>query len=149
MKTGKILPPTFFNGALILMILLHFTLPVIRVFYFPYNLSGIPVIISGIFLNLWTDRLFKNFNTTVKPFEESAALIIEGPFRFSRNPMYLGMALILLGLFVLLGTLSPFLVIPVFLTLMHYKFITAEEEVLEKRFGNQFLEYKSRVRSWI
>jgi len=149
MKSAKILPPTYFNGTFIMMIIMHFVFPVLDLIDYPINLLGLIFILIGIVLNLWTDRLFKNYATTVKPSEEPVELIIEGPFRFSRNPMYLGMVAILLGVFIFLGSLSSFILIPIFAVLIHKNFIKAEEESLEKIFGKQFVKYKDRVRRWL
>jgi len=149
MKSGKILPPTYFNSAIVLMITLHFVIPVYDMIDYPYNLVGVIFILTGTLLNLWTDRLFKIYATTVKPFDESSALIVDGPFQFSRNPMYLGGVVILFGLFLILGSLSSFLIIPVFIFIVHQRFILHEEQSLEKKFGDQFLEYKKRVRRWL
>ncbi len=63
--------------------------------------------------------------------------------------MYLGMALVLLGVAVLLGSLSPLLIIPIFVWLITIKFIKFEENMLAEKFGSQWLEYTKRVRRWI
>ena len=83
----------------------------------------------------------------VKPFEESRQLIETGPFRFSRNPMYLGLLLILAGTFILLGSLGPMVVL-VFVWLIMSQFVALEERALEARFGDACRRYKSRVRRW-
>ena len=103
----------------------------------------------GSLLNLIADSSFKKINTTVKPFEESTALLTDGVFRISRNPMYLGMAFILSGISILLGSLSPFFVILIFMFAMDFVFIRKEEAMLQKKFGTTWLEYKKTVRRWI
>ena len=149
MNKKKILPPTIFWLSLILSVGLHFLLPVKKVIVAPYKYIGILLICAGILLNLWADRLFKHKQTTVKPFEKSSFLIEEGPFKFSRNPMYLGMAAMLLGMSILLGTVTPFIVPVVFCILVRIVFISAEEIDLENVFGQEFLEYKKRIRRWL
>lgn len=149
MKTGKILPPTYFFIYLLLAIGLHFVLPVKKLIGTPYNYIGILLIGSGIWLNLWSDRLFKTKQTTVKPFEKSDSLIEEGPFVFSRNPMYLGMVIILLGVAVLLGSIMLFIISVAFFILIRVIFIPQEETALEETFGQGFIEYKKRVRRWL
>jgi protein-S-isoprenylcysteine O-methyltransferase Ste14 len=106
------------------------------------------LILGGI-LNLVADKDFKKFNTTVKPFEYSSALITDGVFKFSRNPMYLGMSLILLGESILFGTLIPFFIVIIFSILMHFNFIKTEEKMLLEKFGQEFIDYKNNVRCWI
>lgn len=93
--------------------------------------------------------MFKLAGTTIKPFQESKTLVTTGIFRFSRNPMYLGFALILVGAAILLGSLTPFFVIPVFVILTEKQFIISEEIMLERTFGTAFLDYKRRVRRWL
>ena len=149
MKKRQPLPPTYFIIYLLLTIGLHFILPIMQLIYFPYKYSGILLMGIGIWLNLWADGLFKRKNTTVKPFEKSSALILEGPFRFSRHPMYLGMVVGLLGVAIILGSLIAFLVPIAFLITMHIVFIRCEEKALEQVFGQEYLDYKKRVRCWL
>ncbi|MCZ6678990.1 MAG: isoprenylcysteine carboxylmethyltransferase family protein [Candidatus Poribacteria bacterium] len=100
-------------------------------------------------LTLTAVRAFKQHQTTVKPFEESSALVTNGVFGITRNPMYLGLVLILFGLGVFTGTFIPFVVIPIFAVLMNVMFIKVEERMLEEKFGEAWLRYRSKVRRWI
>jgi protein-S-isoprenylcysteine O-methyltransferase Ste14 len=131
------------------MVALHFFLPVAEVVTYPWVLLGLLPLLLGILLNVIADQAFKTMNTTVKPFEESTALITEGVFRITRNPMYLGMVLMLFGIALLMGTLTPFVVGPVFAVLMEYKFIKVEERMLADRFGERWTVYQQEVRRWI
>ena len=149
MSEKKALPPTYLVSSIIAMPILHFLCPVSRVIHFPWNLLGIAPLSIGIVLNLAADKAFKQKGTTVKPFEESIALITTGVFRISRHPMYMGMALILLGIAVLLGSLTPYVIIPVFVILMEVVFIREEERMLEEKFGRVWLAYKKKARRWI
>jgi protein-S-isoprenylcysteine O-methyltransferase Ste14 len=148
-KSKKPLPPTYLFSSLLLMVGLHLVFPLREVIHFPWSLSGCVPLLMGIVLNLVADQAFKRAGTTVKPFEQSSALITGGVFCISRHPMYLGMVLILFGVAMLMGTLTPILVVPVFALLMQYRFIIVEERMLETQFGVQWLDYKSRVRQWI
>lgn len=149
MNKSKLEPPTYFLIFLLLAIGLHFVLPLIQLIYAPYKYIGILLLVIGIWLNIWADGLFKKKNTTVKPFEKSSALILEGPFRFSRHPMYLGMVIALLGVAIILGSLITFLVPIAFFITMQIVFIRHEEKALEQTFGQEYLDYKKRVRSWL
>ncbi|MCK4251743.1 isoprenylcysteine carboxylmethyltransferase family protein [candidate division WOR-3 bacterium] len=149
MNKRRLEPPTYFLIFLLLVILLHFVLPVIQIISSPYKYIGILLLGIGIWLNLWADGLFKKENTTVKPFEKSSALILEGPFRFSRHPMYLGMVIVLLGVAIILGSLITFLMPIAFFISMQIVFIRHEERALEQIFGQKYLDYKNRVRSWL
>jgi len=145
----NILPPTYLWISIGMMIALHFLLPLVIIVPWPWSLAGIIPLALGAVINILADQEFKEANTTVKPFKESSALITDGVFRISRNPMYLGFALILIGIAVLLGSLTPFVVIPIFALLMDQIFIRVEEQMLEEKFVLTWLDYKRRVRRWI
>jgi protein-S-isoprenylcysteine O-methyltransferase Ste14 len=110
---------------------------------------GGALVVLGIALTAIAAGSFRRAGTPVVPFEISTALVTTGLYRLTRNPMYLGLALALVGVAVLLGTLSPFLPIPVFVWIIQAQFIRGEERFLEEIFGAGYLAYKSRVRRWI
>jgi len=143
------LPPTYFLTAIALATALHFLFPLRQLLVFPWRLVGLMPLLIGIALNLAADQEFKKHNTTVKPREQSCALVTDGVFGFTRNPMYLGMTLILLGLVLLLGSATPFIVALVLPVLFDCIFITPEERALATSFGDKFREYRKRVRRWI
>ena len=149
MERKKILPPTCLAGAIIVIIALHLLFPIITLIYFPWNLIGIIPLLIGIFLKLVADRVFKKIGTTVKPYEESKDLVTDGIFRISRHPMYLGMVLILLGISILLGSVTPFIMVATFVVIMETVFIRVEEQMMEETFGLEYEEYKQKVRKWI
>jgi protein-S-isoprenylcysteine O-methyltransferase Ste14 len=144
-----VLPPVYFLLALTAMAVLHYLLPIAQLVSSPYRYAGIVLVVSAFALVLWAAVLFRRAGTTIKPFQQSSALIAGGPFRITRNPMYVGMVGALLGISVLLGSVTPFLVVPVFVALIHSKFIWAEETALERTFGSAYTDYKSRVRRWL
>lgn len=145
----KLLPPTYLFLSIVIMTTLHFLFPAVKIISFPWNLLGAVPFASGLVLNVLADRAFKKRDTTVKPFEESTALVTTGVFRVSRNPMYLGFVLILIGIATFMGSLTPWAIIPVLVILMDVIFIKAEEAILENTFGDRWLEYKKGVRRWI
>ena len=148
-RNRKLQPPTVFFLAVVLMAGLHFLLPFRQIVPWPWRLLGIIPLALGVVLNLWTDGLFKQANTTVKPFEKPRSLIITGPFRFTRHPMYLGMTIVLIGLWVLLGTVLPILVVPLFVLAMSVVFIPVEERAMAEQFGEEYRTYCKRVRRWL
>jgi protein-S-isoprenylcysteine O-methyltransferase Ste14 len=148
-KRAKVLPPTYLVVFILVIITLHYIFPIIKFIYYPWNLIGTVPIFVGIVLNLAADRAFKKIGTTVKPYEESTGLLVYGTFKFSRHPMYLGMALILLGLSILLGSLTPFAMVAVFVCTMEKLFVQVEEQMMENTFGSEYLEYKKKVRKWV
>ena len=72
-----------------------------------------------------------------------------GPYRFTRNPMYLGMTTALTGVAILLGTLTPFLLIPLFAAWIDFRFISREETMLVGTFGEEYERFRREVRRWI
>jgi protein-S-isoprenylcysteine O-methyltransferase Ste14 len=149
MKDKRALPPTYLLIAIVLMLVLHFPLPVYKVVPVPWNIFGIVPLACGIVLNLIADSDFHHAQTTVKPFEQSTALITTGVFRITRNPMYLGYVLILVGVALIVRSLTPYAVIVVFAILMDRMLIRVEEQMLESQFVEAWLKYGKRVRRWV
>jgi len=92
---------------------------------------------------------FRRAGTTENPFRPSTALVVDGPFRITRNPMYLGMAALFVGLAFLLGLMWALLILPIVLIAVDRLIIAREEPYLERKFGQDYVEYKKRVRRWI
>ncbi|HSQ74947.1 MAG TPA: isoprenylcysteine carboxylmethyltransferase family protein [Bacteroidota bacterium] len=149
MARTTVLPPTLFMTAAFASVALHFALPVVTLIRFPVTLVGLVPIVCGAILNLWADQLFKKRATTVKPFETPSAFITEDPFAWSRHPMYLGMVLLLVGISLLCGSLASFIPPLLFWLIMRLRFIPAEEHSMTQTFGEEYIQYTRRVRSWI
>jgi protein-S-isoprenylcysteine O-methyltransferase Ste14 len=145
----KLMPTTYLLIAILMCILLHFLIPIQYILNSPWNLTGLLPLVFGVWINLSADRAFKRAKTTVKPYQESSTLIQDGVFLLSRNPMYLGFVTILLGTSILLRSLSPYLVVVLFVILIDMVFIQSEEKMLEDQFGDQWEKYRLRVRKWI
>jgi len=145
----KIMPPNYFMMFIFLEILLHFILPIKKIIFGYWGYFGILFILLGIYLNLAVWWNFKKVKTTEKVYKFPSTFITSGVFRISRNPMYLGMVLILLGESILLGSIISFL-FPILLFILINKFtIPIEEKNLEKKFGLKYKKYKKKVRRWI
>ena len=145
----KVMPTSYLFVALLLIILLHYTLPIVTIIASPWNLVGLLPLILGVVINVIADLDLKRGKTTVKPFQESRTLVTDGAYRMSRHPMYLGFVLILLGISLLLGSASPYVVVILFAILMELLYIREEESMLEEQFGQEWSQYRSRVRKWI
>lgn len=145
----KLMPTSYFLILLILLILSHFTLPIVKLNYSPYNYTGIVLILFGGLINLWTDALLKKGETTVKPHLKPSNLIVSGTFKFTRHPMYLGMLSILLGAAVIAGSLVSFIFPMIYIVLMEILFIPMEEQNLVEAFGEDYTEYREKVRKWL
>ena len=131
----KLLPPVWFFASLIAMATLHFMVPVARIIPQPWNWLGLLPLVAGIVIGFSSVGLFVRRHTGVVPFTPVTTLVTTGPYRFTRNPMYLGLVLALIGVAALLGTLTPWLVIPAFAWWIRRRFILQEEAMLEGKFG--------------
>lgn len=143
------MPTTYLLIAIVVLIALHFLFPGIRIIPPLWNLLGVIPLTLGVTINLVADKAFHKAHTTVKPFEESSVLITNSAFRISRNPMYLGFVLILIGIAFLVGTLTPYVVVLAFAILMDRMYIIVEERMLAAKFGAEWEEYKQRTRRWL
>lgn len=149
MTFQKLLPPVWFLLSIIMMISLHLFLPVHQLFFSPITYLGILASIIGIGIILFCAYIFHQKNTTIKPFQESSYLVRDSIFHYSRNPIYLGMIITLIGVWIILGSLTPVFIIPLFTWLIQELFIKEEERMLEAKFGDSYQEYKATVRRWI
>jgi len=143
------LPPVLFLVALLLQVGLHLALPARYLVPPPWSYLGALLILFGVVVNVLADRQFKRARTAIHPFQTPSALVTEGVFRYTRNPMYVGLAAVLLGVAVALGSLTPFLVPPLFAMLVARRFISHEERALVEQFGEAYVAYARRVRRWV
>ncbi len=148
--TSRLLvPPVYLLVSLLLMAFFHHIAPLAQIIVAPYRYAGIVLMGLGIGLILWAAILFRRAGTDVRPFKPSTALVAKGPYTFTRNPMYLGMTGVLLGAAILMGSITPFVVIPAFMAVITERFILGEEQKMERAFGSHYLAYKERVRRWL
>src|SRR5271157_243450 len=149
MKSYKIKPLTYLLAAIFLIVILRFILPVTTLIPVPWTLLGVIPLVMGFIINVNADQTFHEANTAVCPFEASSVLVTYGPYRFTRNPMYLGFTLVLFGISILAGSLTPFVIVFAFAFFMDRMFIRMEEQKLASTFGAQWNEYKGRTRRWL
>jgi protein-S-isoprenylcysteine O-methyltransferase Ste14 len=149
MKSTDLTPLHYLLLALLTMVVLHLLLPLYSLIPDPWRLLGILPLLLGIAFNLAADNALKQHGTTVKPFVRPSALITDEVYRLSRHPMYLGMAMMLAGIAILLGSLSPFLIVAGFIILLERLYIRAEENMLNTQFGPQWQAYMARTRRWL
>ena len=109
---------------------------------------GVPVALAGLAIGLYGNLGFHRAGTD-DSFSKPTALIVQhGAHRFSRNPMYVGMVLIVLGVMLAVNTAWGLLVVPVSILYLQFGVIRYEERYLEQWFGDEYRDYKSRVRRW-
>ena len=148
-RQRRIIPPAWMLLALLASLALHRWLPLLRLLHAPWTWLGVPLIALALLLALTALVGFRRAGTPVIPFERSTALVTGGPYRFTRNPMYLGLTLLLLGVAALQGSLGAFLPVPAFVLIIQKRFVEGEERFLTEIFGEQYLSYRRRVRRWL
>jgi len=142
------LPPFWFFLAVLAQFALAWHGPAGKV-PFAFSLLGWLLLIGGIGLVLAAARRFRKWRTPIKPFQQPKHCITDGVFRYSRNPLYLGEVVMLLGLAALLGTWLALLPIPLFMAVIQLNFIQPEERLLQEHFGRAYQTYRHRVRRWV
>ena len=146
MKKLVITPAMIFEGV-ILMAVFYFVLPKYTFIPFPYNLIGIIMSVYGFTIMGKSRDLFRKHKTTLA-YDKATFLITEGIFTKTRNPMYLGMFLLLLGFSICFGNLFSILTAFLFLLVIGIFIVPMEEKWLFDSFGEEYLEYKQKVRRW-
>jgi len=142
-------PPLIYAGALAIGLLANRLYPIA---FLPRGLSrvlGWPLIVGGPVVGSLGLREMKRADTNVDPREPTTAIVTGGPYRFIRNPLYLSMTLIYAGITALANALPAALLLPVVLHIMRRGVIEREERYLARKFGDEYLDYKARVRRWI
>ena len=142
-------PPLIYAGALAAGLLANRLYPI---GFLPRGISralGWPSVVAGLAIGLLGFRQMKRAQTNVDPRKPTTAIVSEGPYRYTRNPLYVGMTLIYGGFTARANALPAALLLPVVFTVMRRGVIEREERYLERKFGDEYLRYKRRVRRWI
>jgi protein-S-isoprenylcysteine O-methyltransferase Ste14 len=111
--------------------------------------AGGVVLASGLVLAIWGRRVMERAGTNVNPTLPATALVATGPFRFSRNPLYVALTLIYVGLALLANALWVLVLIVPVLLVMHYGVVRREERYLEAKFGDAYRAYRASVRRYL
>ena len=144
-----IYPPIWLVLGLIAVFALNELMPGVRFTSSLGQIVGGLIIFVGLVLLLLTGGLFKRAGTDLVQFKNVSALVTTGIYRYTRNPMYLGMTAILLGCSITVGAALSLLVAPVFMLIIELRFIRPEEEMLRDLFPEDFPQYATRVRRWL
>ena len=143
-------PPVLYLGALVMGYIMHVISP--QPIFVSFSVGGwLGILLLGLsaFFARWSFVTMRKVGTTANPRKPSAALVINGPFRLSRNPIYLAMTGLYLGVTFFANSWWPLVLLAPLLLVMHWGVILREERYLAKQFGQAYLEYKSRVRRWL
>ena len=149
MSYPRDIPPMWLLLGFGLEAVLDTVLPLAELVVWPWTLAGVFAIALGLALLIWSAGLFRRAGTGVRPFTEATVLVAQGPYRFSRNPMYLAMVAMLIGVALALGSVSPWAVPPLFAVWIERRFIRREEAFLAERFGDAYRQACQNVRRWL
>jgi len=120
--------------------------------FLPHRVAGVlgwPLVGGGMALATWFIRTMRGADTTLDVNKPVSSLVQDGPFRYSRNPGYLSLAMIYAGIATLRNALWAILLLPLVLVVTKRELIEREERYLERTFGEEYLAYKRRVRRWV
>jgi protein-S-isoprenylcysteine O-methyltransferase Ste14 len=149
-KAGVIAPPPMiYLGSLVFGLLLNRRFPVT---FLPRKIArnfGWPLLGGGVLLMGWFEWAMRRAGTPTNPYKPVSHVVTQGPFRYTRNPGYLAMATIYMGVTSLANALWAILLLPVALIVVQRGVIEREERYLERKFGEEYLRYKAQVRRWL
>ena len=148
-STRQLIAPVLAVICLAIMVLLNWLWPILTILRFPFNLGSLFIGGAGLAICLAAQRQFKQVGTTLYPFNKPEKLVTDGLFRYTRNPMYLGLILLLAGGWLWLGSLSPVGVVVAFQQIAERWYIAHEEQRLGAVFGKVYTDYQSRTQRWI
>lgn len=143
-------PPLLYLGAFATGMLINFVFSrrILENGILP-GIAGLALLAAGAMVARWSFVTMKRMGTSADPRKSSTALATDGPFRRSRNPIYLAMTMLYAGASFILNELWPLVLLIPLLLLMQHGVILREEKYLEGKFGKPYLEYKSRTRRWL
>lgn len=142
-------PPLQFGAAVTAGVLLDGDALAWRHITDPAQLAGIAVALAGLVLVAICLGLFRRFRTRPEPWQPDQALIASGVYKLSRNPMYLGMALLCLGIGIFFESLAGIVLLGVVLVVIDRYVVAREEAYLARRFGTEYEAYRAKVRRWL
>jgi protein-S-isoprenylcysteine O-methyltransferase Ste14 len=144
-----VLPPVLYGGAFILVLVLRWLwpMPLLRssLAFWPGLALGLLAVAFGI----WGQKTMRAAGTNVNPLRPTTTIVASGPFRFTRNPLYVAMTLLYLGLTLAFNAWWGIVLLAPLLLVMHYGVILREERYLERKFGDVYRQYRSAVRRYI
>jgi protein-S-isoprenylcysteine O-methyltransferase Ste14 len=147
----RVLPPLIYAGLFIVGYAVHRAAPV-RLWGDPpplVRLVAWGLVAGGVLLAAGAVLLFHRAGTTPNPTRPTTALVIHGPYRLTRNPMYVGLGLCYLGATLLVDSIWPLALFPALIVLVQRWVISHEEAYLERKFGAEYRAYQARVRRWL
>lgn len=145
----RVPPPLIFFVPLAVGLLLSHWAPTEYVDPSVAHWTGGALIAIGLAVALSAVYNFGRAGTNLRPDRPSSALVRTGPYRFTRNPMYLSMTIVYLGVALMMQSVWSFLLLPLVIALIQTQVIRREEAYMERRFGAEYVRFKRKVRRWI
>lgn len=143
-------PPLVYLGMLLIGLVLDRYLPwSLGLSAIGRYLGGGLLFIAGAIYLLSASGGFRRAGTDLKPWKTTSAIVAEGVYARTRNPMYLGMALVYAGIALVFSSLGALILLPLVILIIRTQVIAREERYLESKFGEEYLQYTSRVRRWL
>lgn len=143
-------PPVYLGLAIALALLAQLAIPLHWIDDMPLRIfAGVACCIMSAALPLWAILRFRDAKTHIEPHKPTTALVVIGPYRYTRNPIYLGFLILVLGLALISANPWALLLLPVLWAALRYLVIGVEESFLIARFGNSYRDYLASVRRWI
>jgi protein-S-isoprenylcysteine O-methyltransferase Ste14 len=148
LTTTKIHPPMLAGALLVITLALHFMLPEERAVGWE-QVMGLLFVVFGVGMSSFAAAIFQARETTRNPYGEPAAFVVQAPYTWTRNPMYLGLTTALFGLALFFSSIVMLAGPAVFFAAIDRIVIPREEETMERLFGKDYLDYTNRVRRWL
>lgn len=144
-----VFPPLFLLLTGIVGLFAWYLYP-IRITAYPGNLvAGLVVLFVALAIGRWGEKTMRSAGTNVSPRKSSTCIVTSGPFKYTRNPLYICLALIYLALSLLFNSMSMLALIVPFILTLHFGVVLREEAYLEQKFGEEYLAYKRRAPRWL
>ena len=142
-------PPVLYGGAFVLVLVFHWFWPMPIFGHAVALWPGFALVVLGVGIAAWGRRTMQAAGTNVNPALPATAVVASGPFRFSRNPLYLALTLLYLGLTLAFNTWWGIVVLIPLLIIMHRGVVLREERYLDQKFGEIYRQYRSKVRRYL
>ena len=148
-KKMRIKPPHIAIVLLLVAWLLDHFFPQFRFIYGRFKYFGLIILLIGLTTTFWSFYLFKKNKTPILPGQKPTFMVVEGLYKFTRNPMYLGVTIGLFGFAFYFGNALSFLSPLAFFIVINIVYVPFEEKLMKQIFGKQYLDYKKKVRRWV
>ena len=144
-----VFPPLLFGGTLVLGLVLHWIRPTPVFPPVMARLLGLLILALSGLLARSAEAAMKRAGTNIPPNQPTLSIVTDGPFRFTRNPLYLATTGLYVGIALLVNALCPLVLLLPMLVMLDWGVVRREERYLEGKFGDSYRDYRARVRRWV